>query len=95
MREWREFEHLTELLCLEDLVFIGNPLEEEATLNGNYTQQVSKRLLVLMKLDGYPIIREDMGEGEDEILDEDDSDDSDVEEADTNQSKEDSEDNHI
>ena len=42
-----------------------------------------------MKLDGYPIIREDMGEGEDEILDEDDSDDSDVEEAGTNQSKED------
>ena len=70
-------------------MFIGNPLEEESTLNGNYTQQVSKRLLVLMKLDGYPIIREDMGEGEDEILDEDDSDDSDVEEAGTNQSKED------
>ena len=70
-------------------MFIGNPLEEESTLNGNYTQQVSKRLLVLMKLDGYPIIREDMGEGEDEILDEDDSDDSDVEEAATNQSKED------
>ena len=70
-------------------MFIGNPLEEEATLNGNYTQQVSKRLLVLMKLDGYPIIREDMGEGEDEILDEEDSDDSDVEEAGTNQSKED------
>ena len=70
-------------------MFIGNPLEEDATMNGNYTQQVSKRLLVLMKLDGYPIIREDMGEGEDEILDEDDSDDSDVEEAGTNQSKED------
>ena len=69
-------------------MFIGNPLEEDATMNGNYTQQVSKRLLVLMKLDGYPIIREDMGEGEDEILDEDDSDDSDVEEAGTNQSKE-------
>ena len=44
VREWREFEHLSELPCLEDLVFIGNPLEEEATINGNYTQQVSKRL---------------------------------------------------
>ena len=42
VREWREFEHLSELQCLEDLVFIGNPLEEEATVNGNYTQQVSK-----------------------------------------------------
>ena len=50
MREWREFEHLTELPCLEDLVFIGNPLEEEATLNGNYTQQVSKRLMLLKKV---------------------------------------------
>ena len=63
MREWREFEHLAELPCLEDLVFIGNALEEEATVNGNYTQQVSKRLLLLKKLDGYPIIREEEGDG--------------------------------
>ena len=67
VREWREFEHLTELPCLEvfsfvklicnffsthlcfaanhrfqDLVFIGNPLEEESTITGNYTQQVSE-----------------------------------------------------
>ena len=42
-----------------------------------------------MKLDGYPIVRQEMGEGEDETLDEDDSDDSDVEEACTNQNKED------
>ena len=34
VREWREFEHLTELPCLEDLVFIGNPLEEESSANG-------------------------------------------------------------
>ena len=67
-------------LPIEDLVFIGNPLEEEATTNGNYTQQVSKRLLALLKLDGYPIIREEEGEGEDELLEEEDSDDSDVEE---------------
>ena len=71
---------------MEDLVFIGNPLEEEATLNGNYTQQVSKRLLVLMKLDGYPIIREEDGEGEDDLVGEDDSDDSDLEDAPTNPS---------
>jgi Leucine-rich repeat (LRR) protein len=31
IREWREFDHLGELPCLEDLVFIGNPLEEDAT----------------------------------------------------------------
>lgn len=81
MREWREFEHLSELPCLEDLVFIGNPLEEEATVNGNYTQQVSKRLLLLKKLDGYPIIREEEGDGEDDNVENDDSDDSDFDDG--------------
>ena len=42
VREWREFEHLTELPCLEDLVFIGNPLEEEASANGKYQDEVTK-----------------------------------------------------
>ena len=81
VREWREFEHLSELPCLEDLVFIGNPLEEEATVNGNYTQQVSKRLLLLKKLDGYPIIREEEGDGEDDNVENDDSDDSDFDDG--------------
>lgn len=81
MREWREFEHLSELPCLEDLVFIGNPLEEEATINGNYTHQVSKRLLLLKKLDGYPIIREEEGDGEDDNVENDDSDDSDFDDG--------------
>ena len=58
-------------------MFIGNPLEEEATVNGNYTQQVSKRLLLLKKLDGYPIIREEEGDGEDDNVEDDNSDDSD------------------
>ena len=80
VREWREFEHLSECPCLEDLVFIGNPLEEEATVNGNYTQQVSKRLLLLKKLDGYPIIREEEGDGEDDAVEDDNSDESDIEE---------------
>ena len=83
-------------------MFIGNPLEEEATVNGNYTQQVSKlyctvlyctialrctvyctvqvskRLLLLKKLDGYPIIREEEGDGEDDAVEDDNSDDSDL-----------------
>ena len=33
--------------------------------SGNYTQQVSKRLQLLKKLDGYPIIREEEGGGDD------------------------------
>ena len=62
-------------------MFIGNPLEEEATVNGNYTQQVSKRLLLLKKLDGYPIIREEEGDGEDDNVENDDSDDSDFDDG--------------
>ena len=100
-------------------MFIGNPLEEEATVNGNYTQQVSKlyctvlccaalyctvlcctalyctvlcnalcctvqvskRLLLLKKLDGYPIIREEEGDGEDENVEDDNSDDSDFDDV--------------
>jgi hypothetical protein len=42
--------------------------------------QVSKRLLLLKKLDGYPIIREDDDHGEEEVKGEGDSDSSDYEE---------------
>ena len=42
VREWREFDHLTELPCLEDLVFIGNPAEEEASARGQYREEVAK-----------------------------------------------------
>lgn len=57
VREWREFEHMSELPCLEDLVFIGNPLEEDQTLAGKYTDEVIKRLMYVKKLDGFPVIR--------------------------------------
>ena len=58
VREWREFEHMSELPYLEDLVFIGNPLEEEQNVAGRYTEEVIKRLLYLKKLDGFPVIRQ-------------------------------------
>ena len=57
VKEWREFEHMSELPYLEDLVFIGNPLEEEQNIAGRYTEEVIKRLLYLKKLDGFPVIR--------------------------------------
>jgi hypothetical protein len=41
---------------------------------------VSKRLLLLKKLDGYPIIREDDEHGEEEVKGDGDSDSSDNEE---------------
>jgi dynein light chain 1 len=57
VREWREFEHLSELPVLEDLVFIGNPIEEDAASAGKYTEDVTRRLMYLKKLDGFPVIR--------------------------------------
>ena len=62
VRDWREFGHLSELRKLEDLCFIGNPLEEENSLNGKWLPEVSKRLLSLKKLDGYPLIRDQIGQ---------------------------------
>ena len=49
---------MSELPCLEDLVFVGNPLEEDMSASGKYTDEVIKRLLFLRKLDGFPVIRE-------------------------------------
>ena len=56
VREWREFEHLTELPCLEDLVFIGNPLEEDASANGKYQEEVTKVRVCQIKIPGILII---------------------------------------
>ena len=57
--KWSEFEKLSELPELEDLLFTGNPLEEAATKNGTWRYEVSRRLPNLKKLDGYPIVPED------------------------------------
>ena len=43
---------------------------------------MSKRLLLLKKLDGYPIIREEEGDGEDDRVEDDNSDESDFDEPD-------------
>ena len=67
VREWREFEHLSELPVLEDLVFVGNPLEEDSSSGAVYTDQVIRRLLYLKKLDGYPVIREQENNDEEEV----------------------------
>ena len=50
---------------MTELVFLGHPLEEEATEEGNYNYKVISILLTLTKLDGYPVIR-DTGEEEEE-----------------------------
>ncbi|TKS86153.1 Dynein light chain 1, axonemal [Collichthys lucidus] len=59
----KEFERLADLLCLEDLRFIGNPLEDKESAQGTWRDNVSKRLPRLKKLDGNLIIRQEVAEG--------------------------------
>ena len=40
-REWEQFEFLRDLPYLEELVFQGNPLEEEHSEDGTYNRKVS------------------------------------------------------
>ena len=62
---------MTSLPELTDLVFLGNPLEEELTELEEYNAKVVRTLLELKKLDGFPVIR---GGQEEEEEDNDDSD---------------------
>lgn len=65
VKDWSEFGKLADLPCLEDLVFVGNPLEEKHSTEGNWRDEACRRLKLLKKLDGVPVIR-DEGDGEDE-----------------------------
>jgi len=57
--DWSEFNKLIEMPCLEDLLFVGNPLEEKHTADGTWKDDVAKKLPKLKKLDGVPIVRQD------------------------------------
>uniref|UniRef100_A0A3B4B932 Dynein axonemal light chain 1 n=1 Tax=Periophthalmus magnuspinnatus TaxID=409849 RepID=A0A3B4B932_9GOBI len=56
VKEWVEFVRLAELPCLVDLVFVGNPLEEKHSSEGNWMEEASKKLPNLKKLDGNKIL---------------------------------------
>ncbi|ROT84909.1 hypothetical protein C7M84_021902 [Penaeus vannamei] len=47
-----EFIKLTELTALEELNFVGNPLEEKHTGEGTWRTEVERKLTGLKKLDG-------------------------------------------
>merc|ERR1712002_1435082 len=40
--DWSEFNKLIEMPCLEDLLFVGNPLEEKHTVEGTWKDDVAK-----------------------------------------------------
>lgn len=47
-----EYVKLADLPALVDLVFVGNPLEEKYSAEGNWIEEATKRLPKLKKLDG-------------------------------------------
>jgi dynein light chain 1 len=53
VKDWDEFGKLNDLPELRNLLFLGNPLEEKHSADGDWRDQVTKRLSKLTKLDGY------------------------------------------
>ncbi|KAJ3102223.1 Dynein light chain 1, axonemal [Phlyctochytrium planicorne] len=63
---WEGVTPLQSLPHLEDILLVGNPIEEKCTADGNWVTEISKKFPALKKLDGQPIIRDDELGGEDE-----------------------------
>ncbi|ESO86211.1 hypothetical protein LOTGIDRAFT_204565 [Lottia gigantea] len=59
VKDWGEFQKLADLPCLIDLLFVGNPLEEKHSADGDWRDLAAKKLPKLKKLDGVPVIREE------------------------------------
>ena len=52
VKDWDEFGKLTDLPELRNLLFLGNPLEEKHSADGDWRDQVTRRIPKLTKLDG-------------------------------------------
>ena len=60
VRDWSQFEYLVELPELEDLEFIGNPLEAKLTeAEEDYRAMALERLPRLKRLDGEAVVHDD------------------------------------
>lgn len=66
VKDWGEFDKLNQLPCLVELVFVGNPLEEKHTADGDYQTMVRKKLPGLKKLDGEPLIDDTMEDADED-----------------------------
>ncbi|CAH3044464.1 dynein axonemal light chain 1 [Pocillopora verrucosa] len=64
VKTWDEFQKLVDLPLLEDLLFVGNPLEEKHSNDGDWRDLATKRLSKLKKLDGVPVVRQEEEEEE-------------------------------
>jgi len=65
VRDWGEFGKLADIQTLVELVFVGNPLEEKHSSEGDWMEKVTKVLKNLKKIDGSPIIKNDEEEDDD------------------------------
>jgi len=66
VKDWSEFSKLQDLPQLEDLLFVGNPLEENHTATGDWRDLVANRLTKLKKLDGVPIVHQEQEQEEED-----------------------------
>ncbi|XP_071600687.1 dynein axonemal light chain 1 isoform X2 [Heliangelus exortis] len=66
VKDWAEFVRLAELPLLEDLVFVGNPLQEKyaSDQKNSWIEEATKRVPNLKKLDGTHVIKEEEEEEE-------------------------------
>ncbi|OAF67486.1 Dynein light chain 1, axonemal [Intoshia linei] len=58
VKDWAEFNKLADLPNLEELLMVGNPLEDKHKEEGDWRDLSINKLKNLKKLDGIPIIRE-------------------------------------
>ncbi|XP_017664255.1 PREDICTED: dynein light chain 1, axonemal-like isoform X6 [Lepidothrix coronata] len=66
VKDWAEFVRLAELPLLEDLVFVGNPLQEKyasSDQKNSWIEEATKRVPKLKKLDGTLVVKEEEEEG--------------------------------
>ena len=66
VKDWVEFQKLFDLPSLVELNFVGNPLEEKHTSEGDWKEQALKRLPNLNKLDGDNIVK-DLGDDDEDV----------------------------
>ncbi|KAJ3045946.1 Dynein light chain 1, axonemal [Rhizophlyctis rosea] len=59
IKDWTGLAPLAALPAIEDVLFVGNPLEEKCTAEGTWVPEMTKRFVTVKKLDGKPVIREE------------------------------------
>ncbi|KAI9359615.1 hypothetical protein DFJ73DRAFT_817056 [Zopfochytrium polystomum] len=65
IKAWEGVTSCQSLPALEEVLLVGNPLEEKCTAEGTWISDMMKKFPQLKKLDGKPIIRDDeLGGGE-------------------------------